>query len=203
MNTNSLSVTPSEQAKIFSRCEGVNLKCASAFQQRLTDVKERALAGQIDPLQFEREVEDILASDRELHEIRASRVQTGTFSAQHPGRNPIDDRILTAAFCLAGGLSHPEKHFQEPLLDRADSIIRSVGLQSLLMRAACENGYQAGPAESITQGNLRRVLQAAFAPDLKASGCSRRRLCCRTPASGSKLQANRAHYQTVTASSCT
>lgn len=167
-----MSITASEQTKILARIEGVQLKCSGAFQDRLANVKERALAGELDSLQFEREVASIESSDTELHELRASRVQAGTFSTHHPGRAPQDERVLSASLCLAGGLANVEKLYDERTLENADRMRRDVGLQNLLMRAACENGYQAAPAESITQGNLRQILQAAFAPDLRASGWS-------------------------------
>jgi hypothetical protein len=166
--SSSMSVSASEQTKILARVEGIQLKCSGAFQGRLNETKERALAGELDALSFEREVEHIVASDAELHELRASRTQTGSIrTTNHGAMN--DSRVLTAAFCLAGGLADVENQFPEQVLDAAYGMRRHVGLQSLLMRAACENGYQAAHAETIHAGNLRQVLRAAFTPDLRAA----------------------------------
>src|SRR5690606_34518076 len=72
--------------------------------------------------------------------------------------------VLEAAFCMAGGLNSIEKHYPEQVLDCASRVQRDCSLQQILMKAACENGYTARPGEYVPQGNLRQVLQAAFAP---------------------------------------
>ncbi len=82
-----------------------------------------------------------------------------------------DNKVIEAALCLAGGLSQPEKHFDDRTLDAADRATRGLGLQSILMSAACGNGYRARPGEYLTDGNLRSVLAAAFNP-IHASGFS-------------------------------
>ncbi len=167
-----MSVTATEQAKILARVEGVELKCSGAFQGRLAEVKERALSGELDALAFEREVESIIANDHDLHQLRASRIQAGTLSTHAPSRDGVNERVLCASLCLAGGLSHVEDQFDERTLDAADSMRRHVGLQRILMQAACENGYQAGHAETIHAGNLRSILTHSFQPQLRASGFS-------------------------------
>ncbi len=86
-------------------------------------------------------------------------------------RRDINQQIVEAALCLNAGLPNVEKHFDERLLEQADGVRRGMTLQTMLMQAACTNGYHARPGESITDGNLRNVLAAAFQP-IRASGFS-------------------------------
>ena len=117
-----------------------------------------------------RRVERSLAREERIKKLEASIPMATTVSSGR--RMAADATVIEAALCLAGGLSKPEDHFSDQVLNAADRASRGLGLQSLLMTAACGNGYQARPGEYVTDGNLRRVLQAAFAADIKASGFS-------------------------------
>jgi len=72
-----------------------------------------------------------------------------------------DVKAVTAALCMAGGLSTVEKDFDERTLEAAHKRSRSIGVQEVLIEAAKANGYD-GPAR-IRDGNLREVIKAAFA----------------------------------------
>ena len=75
-----------------------------------------------------------------------------------------DVKAVTAALCMAGGLSTVEKDFDERTLEAAHKRSRSIGVQEVLIEAAKANGYD-GPAR-IRDGNLREVIKAAFATHL-------------------------------------
>jgi hypothetical protein len=77
-------------------------------------------------------------------------------------------QIVEASLCLQGGLSNPEKHYNEQVLDAAYSMRHSVSLSQLILAEAVRRGYSAKPGERLLQGNLRQVLAHAFAPDLRA-----------------------------------
>lgn len=118
-----------------------------------------------------RRLERRLAHDERLAKLEASIPVAHTVHSSSRDLAANGD-VLIAALCLAGGLSSPEQHFAERTLDAAERIGRGVGLQSLLMRAACEHGYQSHPGEYINVGNIRQVLTAAFSPDIRAAGWS-------------------------------
>ncbi len=71
---------------------------------------------------------------------------------------------------VAGGLTNPEKHFSEQVLNAADQY-RSIGLQELLIRAAVANGYDARPGERVS-ANLSEIFRYAFADSIQAAGFS-------------------------------
>jgi hypothetical protein len=131
--------------------------------ERLIELKALAVGGNLS-------VDDLLS---ELRQIRMNQTMNSLSVAppRYRGNRDMQPQVVEAAFCLAAGLPGVEAQFPEQVLDVADKMRRDVGLQGLLMRAACENGYQAKPAESITHGNLRQVMQAAFAP-IRAAGFS-------------------------------
>jgi hypothetical protein len=165
-------VSANEAAKIIARAESVELKCSGAFANRLTEAKERALAGRLDSLQFEREVEAICAADGELHSLRASRPQAGQFSAVAGQGGFGDIETISAALCLNASMPNIEKHFSARTLEQAYGARKHVSLHQLLMRAAVQNGYDAAPGEYIHSGNLRGILRAAFSPNMRAGGLS-------------------------------
>lgn len=71
--------------------------------------------------------------------------------------------ILTAAVCMARKIPGHEKQFSDQVLQAAHTQFRGrVGLQQLLLHAACQNGYDAQPGERIGLNNLRNILKAAF-----------------------------------------
>lgn len=117
-----------------------------------------------------RAIERSLGREERIAKLEATIPMAHTVSASP--RAIGDVNVLTAALCLAGGINQPEKHFNERVLDAADRIGRGLGLQSLLMQAACAAGYRSHPGEYINVGNIQRVLTAAFAPQIQASGFS-------------------------------
>ena len=76
-----------------------------------------------------------------------------------------DVKVVTAALCMAGGLSSVEKEYDERTLEAAHKRSRSIGLQDVLIEAARANGYD-GPARIRDSGTLGQVLKAAFATHL-------------------------------------
>lgn len=134
------------------------------YSDRVDELKAAAIGGDFS-------VDELLSHLRGIRREKseASIPMARTISASRRDNSGI---IIEAAFCLAGGLTDVEKHFPEQVLDHASRLQRDTGLQSLLMQAACQHGYQAAPAEGISQGNLRRVLEAAFAPQHASTGFS-------------------------------
>jgi phage major head subunit gpT-like protein len=98
-----------------------------------------------------------------LDGLRASRpAAPAVHVVQKPEVNDV--KAVTAALCMAGGLSTVEKDFDERTLEAAHKRSRSIGVQEVLIEAAKANGYD-GPAR-IRDGNLREVIKAAFATHL-------------------------------------
>ena len=98
-----------------------------------------------------------------LDGLRASRpAAPAVHVVQKPDVNDV--KAVTAALCMAGGLSTVEKDFDERTLEAAHKRSRSIGVQEVLIEAAKANGYD-GPAR-IRDGNLREVIKAAFATHL-------------------------------------
>ena len=67
--------------------------------------------------------------------------------------------VIEAAFCQTSRLPDIEKQFKPEVLEASDKI-RGFGIQELLLHGAAKAGYDG--ARTITQNNLRDVLQAAF-----------------------------------------
>lgn len=116
-------------------------------------------------------------------EVRATAVEKGwspmeaenaVLKANARGKSPDNTRrggsvaactpeILTAAICQTRKVPGHEKQFKDEVLQAAHTQFRGgIGLQQLLLHAACMNGYDAGPGERLSNGNLRNVLKAAF-----------------------------------------
>jgi hypothetical protein len=131
---------------------------------RVRELQASAIAGDM-PL-------DNLLS--ELRTIRSERIMS-TIPVSHTvngGRRDKSPEVIEAAFCLIGGIDKPERFYSEQTLDAADKVRSTIGLQQVILAGAAANGYPLAAGEKITQGNLRRVLQAAFAPAIKATGYS-------------------------------
>ena len=92
--------------------------------------------------------------------------RTVNSSRQHA----TDANVLTAALCLSAGVQSPEQHFSERMLEAADKH-RGIGIQQILLQAACANGYQAAGSVGINQANIRQVLAYAL-PQIQATGFS-------------------------------
>ena len=108
-----------------------------------------------------------------MREIRITKMQSSFRPAHtiHAPRGDMHPQIIEASFALAGGLSNPEKHYSEQTLDAADRMKGDASLHQLLMEGAVRNGYRCRPGQGVTAGNLRSVLEAAFAP-IQAAGWS-------------------------------
>lgn len=118
--------------------------------------------------QIENAVADAIESkmsqtDFELALLRSIRTRVGTFATQ--SHRDINDEVFEAALAMQTSLPNIEKHYSEQTLSAVDKHgLRSFGLQELLIRIACQNGYVARPAERIGVGNIRTVLEYCFPP---------------------------------------
>lgn len=130
--------------------------------ESVRDLKAKAIGGEIDVDELLQDMREI-RSQRAMHNVPEGRTISGT-----PSRT--DNAILEASLCMTGGLRDVEKHYDERTLDSAFDM-RGAGLQSLLMQAAVKNGYNARPGEHVTSGNIRGILEYAFAP-VRAAGFS-------------------------------
>lgn len=117
-------------------------------------------------------IEHALASDwtpeaTELFMVRASRATPagpfGYAASSKPKAN-ANAQVLEAALCRTLMLPNIEKHFKPEVLEAADQTFKSIGLQQVLLLAANQNGYHAGPGERIHMHNVRSVLRHAFPP---------------------------------------
>lgn len=130
-----------------------------ARRQKITEIVARLINEQPDRVdQLEATgrlaIEGNWSSDKlELELLRSSR-PLNTFSSQRQ----VDDKVIEAAVCLAGGLKNIDKHYSEPTLDAAEKTYKhGLGLNELLLHFAHRNGYR-GVA---VKRDLRNVLQAA------------------------------------------
>jgi phage major head subunit gpT-like protein len=105
--------------------------------------------------------EGMSEKDYELEILRATRTQGTMFTI---GRKKApDSKVFEAALCMAASLPNIEKHYSEEVLDNVDKAgMRHYGIKQLLIHAACSQGYSCRPGETVTQGNLREVLEYAF-----------------------------------------
>ena len=131
------------------------------FADRVHSIKAQAIGGDMS-------VDDLIQS---MREIRMNQAMQNIPAAHtiHAPRGDMHPQIIEASFALAGGLSNPEKHYSEQTLDAADRMKGDASLHQLLMEGAVRNGYRCRPGQGVTAGNLRSVLEAAFAP-IQAAG---------------------------------
>lgn len=128
------------------------------------------------------EIDADLVASREL-ETQLARIRTETNlalrTARPAPRNPRGNvmdfgsaNTVEAALCLNSGLVEPENHFSEQTLEHAgDRRYKHFGLQSLIIEAACANGYQYIRGERITRRSLPELLQYALpSPPIQAAG---------------------------------
>ena len=101
------------------------------------------------------------AERTELEVLRASRPKSPAIHASDPAQG---NHVLEAACMLSAKYGEPERLFDAPTLDAAAKRFRGgIGLQELLLEAACANGY--------TGRNFRdhrEVLRYAFRHNLQA-----------------------------------
>lgn len=104
---------------------------------------------------------ETLKAQIKAEHLAGIRAERPAVPAAHVVAKPAEtEAVITAALCLAGGLSGVEKHFDERTLEAAHKR-RNIGLQEMLLRAAKANGYDADVFK-LHDGNLREVLRAAF-----------------------------------------
>lgn len=104
-----------------------------------------AIAGRWDVQRFELEV------------LRAMRPRTDTVPFARSG-SQMDGRMLEAAVCMAGGLEHLERHYDERTLEAAQRRYRrGLGLGELILTFAHRHGYT-----DLSLSNLQAALRAAF-----------------------------------------
>jgi len=82
-------------------------------------------------------------SQKVLKAMRESRPQADVHISVGRSRSgDCDAATLEAACALTAKLSHPEEHYDEEILDRAERRFRGgIGLQELILEAAWANGY--------------------------------------------------------------
>jgi Mu-like prophage major head subunit gpT len=128
-------------------------------------LKIRAVAGELS-------VDDLISELRPLRcKLAEGKIPMAKCNVSS-GRHHAESKIIEAAFAISCGVSHPEKHFDEPVLEAADQF-RGFGLQQLLLHAAAQNGYQCRPGANINAGNIRQVLMHALPnTPIRAAGFS-------------------------------
>lgn len=114
----------------------------------------------------------VLQAENEVLKADARRTRPTSFtSAQNAPE--LQPQVLEAAVCLTRNLKNTEKHFEPKILEAAHTQFkRGIGLQQLLLQAAASNGRYCPAGESVTTGNMREILRAAFPQEqyLQASG---------------------------------
>jgi len=101
------------------------------------------------------------ATKCELEVMRADRPPTPDIIRRTEG--PATGAMLEAACALAEGLTQPEKHYKEEVLDAASHRFRGLGLQELFLEAAWANGYTGRSFR-----DSREVMRFAFGREVKA-----------------------------------
>ena len=104
-------------------------------------------------------------SQKVLKAMREGRPQADVrISAGRERARSCSAAMLEAACSLAAGLSAPEKHYDEAVLDEAGRRFRGgIGLQELFLEAAWANGYS-----ERTFRDSREALRYAFGRDVRA-----------------------------------
>lgn len=145
--------------QIDGACRGDNW---GDYSDKVNELKAQALGGELG-------IDSLI---QEVRQIRREKMHDTMPVAHAPSasRRDQNNTVIEAAFCLAGGLAEPEKHFSEQVLDQASQIQRNASIQGLLLQSACAAGYQACHGERLTNANLPKVLQAAFSGGIRASG---------------------------------
>jgi len=104
-------------------------------------------------------------SQKVLKAMRENRPQADVhISAGRERGRQCDSSTLEAACALAAGMTSPERHYDEDVLDHAGRRFRGgIGLQELFLEAAWANGYP-----ERTFRNSREALRFAFGRDIQA-----------------------------------
>lgn len=97
------------------------------------------------------------AEKAELHVLRASGAKAP--AAHIRTDSSLTGDIIEAALCQAGKLHNSEKFFDDKTMQAAHSRFKGrLGLQEMLIEAACANGYTG----RLMRGDMEGVLRAAF-----------------------------------------
>lgn len=76
---------------------------------------------------------------------------------------PASGRVLEAALCQSRKIRDVEKQFTSQELEAAHTQFRSrIGLQQMVLQAACANGYVCSPGQAISMSNVHEVFGFAF-----------------------------------------
>lgn len=122
---------------------------------------------------FEHAIEQGLdARDVELHVLRHTRNSPGPHLHVAGSAPAPTNAVIEAAFAIGRGMPNIEKHYKAQDLEMAHQHFRNFGLQQALIMAAAQNGMPVPPGMRVTRGNLRTVLQHAYAPIQASSGMS-------------------------------
>jgi len=139
---------------------------------RVQELKAQAIGGELT-------VDNLITALREIR-VKAmtqkinSTLDGGDFPCapvRGVNRSNIEAQVIEATFAIDAGLANPEKFFHEQVLDAADKRRGTASITQLILQAAAQNGESVRHGEQLTQGNLDRMLRAAF-PPIKAAGFS-------------------------------
>ncbi len=158
------TIIKAERAKENQRKEIVNLtaKALQDYPGQLTIIEalsRQAIAGEWETSRYELEL------------LRATRPQAGQYRRVNSADDGLNDKVVEAALCLAGGIEQPEKLFSEQTLEAASRRWRhGLGLGELLMMFARRAGQ-----DIMSTRNPGPLLRAAFGDQgviVTASGVS-------------------------------
>lgn len=97
-------------------------------------------------------------------EVELIRAERPTGPAIHSSSKDCSGEVIEAALCIHRGIKDVEKQYKPEVIEAADKHYRRIGLQQVLMIAACANGYTSRPGDRVHQGNIREVLEYAMPP---------------------------------------
>jgi len=132
---------------------------AAAETERIAAIQK--LCGEHKDIEAKAIRENWNATKCELEVMRADRPPTPDILRRTEG--PATGAMLEAACALAEGLTQPEKHYKEEVLDAASHRFRGLGLQELFLEAAWANGYTGRSFR-----DSREVMRFAFGREVKA-----------------------------------
>jgi len=146
-----------EAAKYAGKIDGATLASIQAKAgEKAATLKAAALNEEWAPTRLEVELVKAQA-EANVELIRAERPKA---PAIHGSTRDNAPDVIQCALAKSAGLPDIEKHYKPEVLEASERF-RGIGLQEVLLQAAMANGYDGGRM-SITDGNLRDVLKAAF-----------------------------------------
>ena len=147
-------------ADITAQAIADNPRCDGDFINRIEAMADQAIEAKWTADKFDLEI------------LRATRPQGGSLSIRNPDRN-LNNRVIEAALCQAGGLKDHEKKFDDQTLQAAhDKFKGRIGLKQLFLMCAELNGYRAGYASDVNI-DVQRAAFGMSAPNrIQAAGFS-------------------------------